>query len=211
MAKQGMFIEGRRLKNFGDIQRNFMFEVTFMNAANKNFITGWDSEDLTLRSRSCVLPQRGTDAIESNFGGMKQFFPGKPTFSNTTQITFEETESNGVGIFLYNWHQRIFDITKGHSNVSRKRMDSDTAAGAGGIVDIIRVTPIRYNGDLYESSVYFYNAWLQQVDDVSMDYTGSEAVKYNATFQFDFWLMGPTGSTPAIGSTIDDPKVNYKD
>lgn len=211
MAKSGMYIEGRRLKNFGDIQRNFMFEVTFMNAASKNFITGWDAEDLTLRARSCVLPQRGADTIESNFGGMKQFFPGKPTFSNSTQIQFEETESNGVGIFLYNWHQRIFDITKGHSNVARKRMDTDATAGSGGIVDIIRVTPIRYNGDLYESSVYFYNAWLQQVDDVSLDYTGSEAVKYNATFQFDFWLMGKTGETPAIGQTITAPTTNFVD
>lgn len=207
----GMFIEGRRIKNFGDIQRNFMFEVSFMNAHAKKFITGWDSEDLTFRARSCVLPQRGVDAIESNFGAMKQFFPGKPTFSNSTQIQFEETESGGVGIFLYNWAQRIFDVTKGHSNVSRKRMDTDTNVGDGGIVDIIRVTPKRYNGDLYESSVYFYNAWLQQVDDVSMDYTGSEAVKYNATFQFDFWLMGKTGETPAIGQAIAAPQPNFID
>jgi len=216
MADKGqMYIEGRKIKNFADIQRSFLFEVEIVNFTSKRIPgmegtalgTNWENEDITLRARTCSLPSRGTDAIESNFGAMKQFFPGKPTFENTTQITFEETESQGVGIFLYNWAQMIFDITKGHSNSSKKRGAPLTDA----YVDMIKVTPIRYNGEPFKNSVYFYNCWLQNVDSVSLDYTTSESVKYNATFQFDFWLLGETSKNPAIGEAGQKLTLNVSE
>ena len=216
MADTGkMYIEGRKIKNFADIQRSFLFEVEIVNFTSKRIPgmegtalgTNWENEDITLRARTCSLPSRGTDAIESNFGAMKQFFPGKPTFENTTQITFEETESQGVGIFLYNWAQMIFDITKGHSNSSKKRGAPLTDA----YVDMIKVTPIRYNGEPFKNSVYFYNCWLQNVDSVSLDYTTSESVKYNATFQFDFWLLGETDKAPAIGGDLPRLTLNVSE
>lgn len=209
-----MFIEGRKIKNFADIQRSFMWEVSIMNFTKKKLPdypaslgTQWDDEQLTLRARSCSIPSRGVDTIESNFGAMKQFFPGKPTFSNTTSIQFEETESQGVGIFLYNWHQMIFDVTKGHSNSAKKRGTTPENA----YVDMIRVTPVRYNGEVVENSIYFYNCFLQNVDDVSLDYSTSEAIKYNATFQFDFWLMGDTTSPPYIGGPLPKLGLNVQE
>lgn len=211
-----MFIEGRNIKNFGDIQRSFMFEVEVMNFTNKQVPgydaalgTNWKTEDVTLRARNCVIPQRGHEAIESNFGAMKQFFPGKPTFSNTTTIQFEETESQGIGIWLYNWHQLIFDVTKGHSMSGKKRGGAPNSKTA--YVDMIRVTPVRYNGEVFENSIYFYNAWLQNVDDVSLGYDTNEAVKYNATFQFDFWLLGDTASAPYLGGPNPQLKLNMQE
>jgi len=209
-----MFIEGRNIKNFADIERSFMFEVEIMNFTNKQLPgydmalgTNWKSEDITFRARNATIPQRGHEAIESNFGAMKQYFPGKPSFGNTTSIQFEETESQGIGIWLYNWHQMIFDVTKGHSNSGKKRGQTKSDA----YVDMIRVTPVRYNGEVFNNSIYFYNAWLQNVDDVALDYSTNEAVKYNATFQFDFWLMGDTDNPPYLGGPNPTLKLNVQE
>lgn len=187
----GMFIEGRQIKNFADIQKNFMYEIVF--EKGWSLINGKNQEDLTLRARSFSIPERGNEPIESNFGAMKQFFPGKPTFGNTTQITFEETESQFVQNFLFAWQQKIFNIHEGHSNHSRKRGDGGGLVGAGvteGICDLITIKAYRYNGEELENKYFLVNAWLQNVDTVSIDYSNNESIKFNATFQYDYWTYG---------------------
>jgi len=207
----GLYIEGRNIRNFADIQRNYNYEVSFINAGS--LIPGWTSDDVTLRARSFTIPQRGNEAIESSYGAMKQFFPGKPTFSNTSDITFEETESQGVATFLYSWQQKIFDVTAGHSNYSRKR--GNNAAGSiadTGICDHIVITAYRNGGAGTDPSqepnkYYLYNAWLQNVAEVNIDYNqAGDSVKFNATFQYDFWVYSPTD--PQIGNgNISNPVI----
>jgi hypothetical protein len=188
-----MYIEGRKIKNFADIQRNFLYEVSFSTA--HSLVPGWTEEDVTLRARSFSIPQRGNEPIESNFGAMKQFFPGKPTFGHTIQIQFEETESQGVQRFLHAWQQRIFNLNSGHAVHSRKRGDNGTFidnSNATGICDVVTIKAFRFNGEALENKYYLFNAWLQNVDDVNIDYSQNDAVKFNATFQFDFWTYGTT-------------------
>lgn len=219
MAAEKLYIEGRRIRNFADIQRAFLYEITFSTAYK--LVPGWQEEDITLRARSFSLPQRGNEPIESNFGAMKQFFPGKPTFGNTIQIQFEETESQAVQRFLFAWQQRIFNVDVGHAGFTRKR-GSDTGTGTyidntetTGVCDLVTIKGFRYNGDPLGNKYFLYNVWLQNVDDVSLDYSQNEAVKFNATFQFDFWTFGTaepsfnsTGSTSPItvseNSTISE-------
>ena len=77
-----MTLEGR-LKHLPDIQRNWRWEIYIPNV---NTIPGMPAiidDDLVIRARTCSLPSRGNEAVESNFMGFKQFFPGKPTFGNT--------------------------------------------------------------------------------------------------------------------------------
>jgi len=193
----GMYIEGRKIKNYADIQKNYQFEVKFSNA--HSLIDGWSDEDVTLRARSFSLPQQGFEAIESNFGAMKQFFPGKPTFSNTTEIIFEETHSQGVQRFLNAWKKKIFDVTAGHGNYERKRgSNGSNTIGVGiqdGICDLITITAFDNRDNPLDNKYFFYNAWLQNVNEVSLDYSqAGDAVKFNATFQFDFFDFGTTPS-----------------
>lgn len=190
----GMYIEGRRIKNFADIQKNYQFEVNFSKA--HGLVNGWSEEDVTLRARSFSLPQQGFEAIESNFGAMKQFFPGKPTFSNTTEIIFEETHSQGVQRFLNAWKKKIFDVTAGHSNYERKRGNGGIGnAISDGICDLITITAFDNRNNPLDNKYFFYNAWLQNVNEVSLDYSqAGDAVKFNATFQFDFFDFGVSPS-----------------
>jgi len=208
MASAGFFIEGRKIRNFADIQRNFLYEITFKDAYR--FIPGWEEESITLRARSFSIPQRGNEAITSEFGAMKQFFPGKPTFGNTMQVSFEETESQNVQTFLFKWQQAIFDLNVGHARAERKRV-AMTGANGGGYCDMVTIKAFRYNGNELDNKYFLYNVWLQNVDDVSLDYSQNEAVKFNATFQFDFWTYGskePSFASVASESATD-PNIMY--
>lgn len=196
MAK-GLYIEGRKIASFNDIIRNYNHEISFSNT-NEFLGTEWGDEDFTLRARSFSLPSRGNDVIESNFGGMKQYFPGKPTFGSTIQVKFEETESQKVQKFLYTWQQYLFDIRKGHSTYNRKR----STQGAQGICEAITITSFGADGDELPNKYFLQNAWLKDVEEVTIDYSQSEAIVYNATFQFDFWTFGPNIGT--FGDTATD-------
>jgi len=198
MAK-GLYIEGRAIKGFADIVRNYNHEISFSN--DQGFLDGmWGDEDFTLRARSFSLPQRGNEVIESNFGGMKQFFPGKPTFGNTLVVKFEETESQKVQRFLGDWQQKIFNINAGHAEYYSKR-GTPGAGGMQGICETITVTSYGVNGEPLENKYFFKNAWLQNVDEVTIDYSTSEAIQYSATFQFDFWTYGKDGSGDKFGES----------
>lgn len=189
-----MYIEGRGIRNFADVQKNYQYEVTFMNAGK--LIDGWTEDDVTLRARSFSLPSRGNEVIESNFGAMKQYFPGKPTFSTTTDITFEETESQGVSRFLHAWQQRLFNLYDGHANFSRKRGNAGGTILQDGVCDLIKITAYRVDNTPEDNKYFFMNAWLQNVAEVNIDYSqASDAVKFVATFQYDFWVYGENEPT----------------
>ena len=190
----GMYIEGRGIRNLADVQRNYQYEVTFMNAGG--LIPGWTEDDVTIRARSFSLPSRGNEVIESNFGAMKQYFSGKPTFSPTTDITFEETESQGVGRFLHTWQQKIFNLYDGHGNFSRKRGNAGGTILQDGICDLIKITAYRVDNTPEDNKYFFMNAWLQNVAEVNIDFSqASDSVKFVATFQYDFWVYGENEPT----------------
>ena len=206
-------IEGRKIRNFADVQRNYQYEIIFRNAAA--LIPGWDEEDVTLRARSFTIPQRGNEVIESNFGAMKQYFTGKPTFSQTIDVSFEDTESQGVARFLHAWQQKIFNVNDGHANYSRKRGNSGGNIATDGICDLMIIKAYRVDGTELDNKYFFINAFLQNVNEVNIDYSqASDSVKFTATFQFDFWDYGkedPTFSTGGTGSNVgNNPGVVEK-
>jgi hypothetical protein len=127
--------------------------------------------------------------IESVFGGMKQFFPGKPTFGNTMAINFEESENQNVLKILYNWQQNIFDITKGHSNRLGKRPTNTPLSYATDMILSMK----KYDGSFSDTIILFKNAMIQQVSAVDLEYTGSDSVKFNASFQYDYYFAQKFG------------------
>lgn len=185
MAALNFTVEGR-LGAIADIQRNFLFEVLIPAIGT---MTGGaiDTEGLIIRSKSCALPARGNEEIDSFFMGMKQFFPGRPTFSNKLTVSIDETEDQIITKSLYAWRQRIFNIdpnsaTAGYSEAVNKRAASTT----------IILRQYKYNGDKLPNDIYFYNAWPSDIGDVELVMTGNEKVAYSAIFTFDFWKLVPS-------------------
>ena len=200
----GLYIEGRAIAGFSDIVRNYNTYVQFKNI-NGFLGEQWGAADFTLRARSFSLPSRGNDVIESNFGGMKQYFPGKPTFGSTMQIKFEETESQKVQAFLYEWQQYLYNIRRGHSEFAQKRADS---GASNGICETIEIITKSTDGEDLVNRYFLHNAWLKDVEEVSIDYSQSEQIMYNATFQFDFWTFG---DNPGVFSDTGEDTFSIAD
>lgn len=211
---QGMYIEGRKIKQFSDIQRNYNYEITFQNASSLVPEWGIDGENVTLRVQSFVLPQRGNEAIETNFGAMKQFHVGKPTFGNTVDLTFVETESQSVQRFLYAWQQRLFDIRAGHGTFVKKRGTDGSGILTDGYCDLAYITAYTVGNNELVNKYWFINTWLQNVGDVTVDYSqAGDAIKFTSTFQFDFWDYGPEAPQfdPNVAFTAPISTGNPKD
>ena len=176
-------IEGRA-KTLPDIQRNFMWEI-FIPAISD--VTGrimGDVEDLVIRARTATIPSRGNEPITSEFIGMKQFFPGKPTFGNTFEVTLEESDSQIVHQALTFWQNLIFSVSPGRARGghSQRPLKRDIAKD-------VFLLMYKYNGDEIDKRVRFYNCFVQNVGDVSLSYSSNEAVAYSVGFQFDFWEL----------------------
>lgn len=180
-------IEGR-MKSLPDIQRNWMWNIIIpgiRTVAPQSALLG--EEDLIIRCRSFAIPQRSNTPTESDFMGLKQFFPGKPTVGGTVAATFEETEDQRITKVFYEWEQFIFNInpsnpiTAGKSKVPLKRLSTKD----------IFLQMYKYNGEPLDKAIRFVNAWPQSVSEVPMDYGTGASVMYTVTFQYDYWTLFP--------------------
>ena len=146
-----------------------------------------DQEDLLVRCRSVSIPPRTINAIQSDWMGMKQFFPSKPDVGGTFVATFEETEDMKIQQIFYEWSQTIFNVnpksllTAGKSKRPLKRQ----------LTKDIFLIMFGYDGTPLPKSIRFTNAWVQNVADVPLDYGAGDSVKYSVTFQYDFWTLFP--------------------
>lgn len=181
-------IEGRRIKNLPDIQRAYLWEIVISNVADLIDIGATDLEDdIIIRARTSQIPARGFETIESNFIGMTQLFPGRPTFGRTLALTLEETEDQLIHKFLYEWRQQIYDVnpnspTAGVASKATKREMTRT----------IYLNMYHVDGNILDRRIKFWNAWPSDVSDIELSYDASTAVSYAATFSFDFWTSEPT-------------------
>ena len=186
-------IQGRAAAVIKDVQRDWMWQLTIPGISNMAGMAGIEGleDEITIRARTCSLPARGVEVIESNWMSQKQFFPGKPTFGNTVSVSFEESENLNVSRFLFNWQQHIMDITSGHSNALAKR-----PGGATSYVTDMYLNLVSYSGQLSKDNpdasrkyFLFKNVFPTNVGDVSLDYSANGQIKYDVTFQFDWWYL----------------------
>jgi len=164
------------LQRFGDIQRTYLWQVQI------NGLSGAE-EDMKFLVREATWAGRTNTQIESYFLGMKQFFPGKEEFSGDLTLQFEEHESLFVSKTLYKWKQQIFDVTRGASNAV------NTGEEKAELAKDITLTLLAYNNEPLPCRMRFKNAWLKNVDDVSLSMSGGEAMMVGATFQYDYWVL----------------------
>jgi hypothetical protein len=174
-------LEGR-IKTFKDIQRTWLWELVIPDISNVTGGVMSNVEDLIVRCRSAVIPARGNEGIQSSFMGMTQWFPSKPTFTQTFDVTIEETEDQIVHKALTAWQDIIFntDPTAPNGGSSTRPVKRDMAKD-------IYLIMYKYNQDVMEKKIRFYNAYPENVGDVSLDYTDNSSVKFSTSFRFDFW------------------------
>ena len=180
-------INGRAYK-YPDIQRNFMWQLVVPGIRHVAPSALLDAEDLLVRCRSISIPQRSNEAITSNFMGTRQFFPGRADpGGGTLAVDFEDTEDMAIQRIFYEWQQNIFNINPASpltAGKSKKLMKRNLTR------DMFLIL-FSYSGIPLPKMIRFHNAWVQSVGDSSLTYDGGESVKYNITFQYDYWTLFP--------------------
>ena len=180
-------IEGR-MKTLPDVQRTWMWQLLIpgvISVAPKSALL--DMEDLLVRCRSVSIPPRSNQTTQSDWMGMKQFFPGKPDIGGVLSTTFEETEDMAVRRIFWEWEQNIYNVnpksplTAGKSRRPIKRL----------LTKDIFLIMYSYSGIPLPKMIRFHNAFVQNVADVSLGYADNAAVQYNVSFQYDFWTLFP--------------------
>jgi hypothetical protein len=185
-----------RTAAMADVQRNFMFNVMFLNVAGVAPASSipFGIEDLTVRCTAVKMPDVSIEMIETLFMGTKKFFPGKKNVGGTVSCTFYETEDQQISRFLYEWHQRIFN-TNPDAGDGIKAGKSASALRAGLTSDIV-VQMFAYNGTPLPYAIKAANCWINAAPAPDLNFSGTEAVTYNASFQCDYWtLVGPFNFT----------------
>lgn len=168
-----------RTGNLPDVQRNNLFEVNIPKPTG--ITSGWDEEGMLIRARTAKIPSKTIAAIETNFMGMKRFFPGTPSLDdNSLNITFDEFEDQRVIKSLHGWSNFIYDTQNkdrgGHSHADKL---SDY------VVDI-SVTLYKNNG-MVAGKIIFHNSWLADVGGTDLAYGDADKVTYDAKFQWDWY------------------------
>lgn len=176
-------VEGR-LKGLRDVQRTWLWELVIPEIANVTAGEMKNVEDLIVRCRSASIPARGNEGVQSNFMGMSQWFPGKPTFPQTFDVTIEETEDQIVHKALTKWQDVIFNVdpTSPMGGSSTRPLKRDMAKD-------IYLIMYKYNQDEMEKKIRFYNAYPENVGEVALAYSDNASVSFSCTFKYDFWRL----------------------
>lgn len=188
-------IEGRKLAQIGDVQRTYLWELIIPDAHVIAPDVFSEEEDFIIRVRSTGIPARGIEPIPSNFMTMTQYFMGKPQIDSNISTTLEEFEDQKVSLFLYSWRQTIFNIGPNPTESVTENVNQSVAGAAAysskrsGLARTMYLRMYAYNGDKLPYQVKFINAWPENVESLSLDYTMNESVKYNVSWKFDYWQL----------------------
>lgn len=184
MAKSNMHIS--RLKSIdADVQRTYNWEVIVQEppglaGLGQGF---WEDNTITLRARSAMIPGSTTNAIESTFMGMKQFFAGNSELEHVLAIEFEEFEDQKLGKLLNAWQRIIFD-----SQTDKDGGDT-VSSKAAYCSPQFELRMLKQDGEPMDQSIIFENCWLQNFASVQMAYGDSSSVKYSCSFQWDYYKL----------------------
>lgn len=176
-------IDGR-VKNLPDIQKNYMFEVWIPSEGFNSF----SQEGLIIRAKTAIIPGRDFEQIETFFMGTKQLYPGKATFSNVLQVTFDEHEDQMITKALFEWQQKMFDYDPNSGTAGQQ-----TVLGKTDYTKSIIVKMYRANGESLGKQVRFYNCWPKTIDDAQLDMQSSDKVQRSVSFAYDYWLIEDAG------------------
>lgn len=174
-------IEGRS-KSAGDILRNWQFDVSLPEIKGLNI--GADTEGLLIRTREASLPGRSMETIESSFMGTKQVYPGKSTFENTMEFTFEESDDQYISKVFHNWSEKIFQYNEEGSHPGASESSSKSS-----LVTPVYIKLRKYDQSLAKKMYKLVNAFPSDIGSVSLGYESNDSIKYSVTLTFDYWKL----------------------
>lgn len=173
MAK---FTAENRLGNLSDVQKTFMWELAIPPVPG---VDGFDMEDMIVRCRNVQIPGRTIEPIISNFMGTKQNHTGLTTYTGQFTTQFEEYEDQKVIENINNWMELMFNYDEGKAEAATKK----------DLVAKIQLIMYTSDGTKLPKRIEFINTWPQGIADAPLDYATGDSVKYDVTWQYDYWRL----------------------
>jgi hypothetical protein len=158
--------------NLTNPAKTYLWEMLFTNP-----IGGGDSDVMDLRCQTTVIPGRGHGQITVPFKGTPGIvFPGKLTMSHTWTMTFIEGTDRKVFDALHGWQEAITGARTGVGG-------PDVAIKAD-----VYLRCLSMQGEVW-MTIKAIGMFVQNVDDVPLNYEDDTSIYFNATFSFDRWEL----------------------
>ena len=191
MAERNFHIT-EKFPNMVDPQKTNLWDVEFVTlpkCLTKN--SRWNahfSDKMKFRATGVSIPDRKIAYTSSKFLGHTLNFPlPSDDGGKTIDIEFVEREDQTVITALNSWIHEIYDMGVLRNDWYIKFNDFKHSFTAK-----ISIRQYGLNGELLPSEVNLYNAFITSISQAKLDYGRSDAVKYTATFAFDYWSLERT-------------------
>ena len=136
------------------------------------------SQQLTLKCQQASIPGFSNEAWESNLHGYVKKFRGRKMFSRTLSVTYLETVDGATYKQLNAWDEYIAGSRSGNSQAFQRGYS-------------VQSRLIVYNTiGAVANSINFDNMFLQEVSDIQLDGTSSQAALVQVTLSFDQIRVG---------------------
>jgi hypothetical protein len=182
-----------QLTAMGDIQRQYGFKVVIEPPVGIGSASAFGETGIIFSQvREVTIPGRTNQPIDSFFVGMKQKFPGKEEFDGNFTVNIEESGNLDGLKAIYEWKQKIFNVTQGVSNTLVKK----------DIMGSANVFFLDYAERQKPQYIRVQHIWPIGMPDISLAYSsGGDSVKFPITFAYDFWTMENADNNYSTGGT----------
>jgi len=186
-----------KFANMVDPQKTNLWEVEIYNPKCIKDHRLWSScsgksigmkDKLKFRAIGVSIPDRKVAYTSSKYLGHTYNFPlPADDGGKTVDIDFIEREDQTVVTMLNSWIHEIYDHSQLDNQYYRRYNDFKES-----FVTTIVIRQYAMNGELLPAEVKIRNAFITSISSVKLDYGKSDAVKYTATFAFDYWSLDGT-------------------
>lgn len=131
------------------------------------------SRDLTLKCQQANIPGFSNEAWESPLHGYVKKFRGRKMFSRSLSVTFIETAGGETYKQLKNWDEYIVGSRSGNSQGFQRQYSVNSRLVIYNTIGAVA------------NAIDFENMFLQEVSDIALDGTSSQAALVQVTLSFD--------------------------
>jgi|GEM_PF-5807359 len=132
-----------------------------------------DVDGVKFRARSSSLPDDVTQVIEIPYRAWTVYYPGRDGSAHTIDLSFWDTEDLVVYKSLSEWRKAIQDAWEGTQSPKD---------------EIIGTVELRLLGvdDSVIGTYTLIDAWPENLQPVTLDYTSNDALTITVTFRYDY-------------------------
>lgn len=130
-------------------------------------------DNFQFRAKSAAIPEDSTENFDINFRWMKISVPGRDASAHTLDITFWDGVDLAIYSALKSWRQEIANYKTGFQGV-KDRITGDVA------IELLD------GSDTVIGTFILYNAWIENLQQVTLDYSSSDSINITATIHYDW-------------------------